>query len=239
MPQMLAMFQARSGKVYARQLSSRGRVFNLEWHNKLKVESDYLRTWEAQYRNDFFSYQDIERGRYFSGRFIAPLEISPGAFDRWNLRGQFEEIPGLPLFAYPTNWGVDSIFIEERDGFGSDLVKLNNPAVWVYEVNGNAHGGANYYSNTTNETAEWVYFGYGFRFWSIKQPDGGIIELSLDGTVLTNVDLYSAGVVVSAALYTSANVKLGFHRVKVRLTGTKNAASTGFISRADAIEVMQ
>jgi hypothetical protein len=236
LPQMLAMFQARSGKTFARQLSARGRVFDLEWHNKLKIDCDYLRTWEAQYRSDFFSFQDIERGRYFSGRFAAPLQISPAGFDRWNLRGQFIEIPGLPMFAYPSAWGVDSIFIEERDGFGADLVKLTG--TWTYETSGSAHGGNNYYSGVTNDSAEWIYYGYGFRLWSMKANNMGIVEISLDGAVLTTVDLYNAGV-ASAVVYTNANVALGFHRVKLRVTGTKNVASAGFICKADAVEVMQ
>jgi hypothetical protein len=245
LPQMFAMFQARSGKTFARQLSARGRVFNLEWHNRLKVDCDYLRTWEAQYRNDFFSYQDIERARYFSGRFAAPLEISAGAFDRWNIRGQFIEMPGLPMFAYPSAWGTDSIFLEERDGFGNETAKLTG--VWTFAANANAHGGSEETSTNLNTTdaVEILYYGYGFRLYARKANNLGIMQLSStfqDGTVevaATNIDLYNAAALASAVLSTQANLKLGFHRVKLLATNTKNAASTAKTIVWDAIEVMQ
>jgi hypothetical protein len=127
LPQMLSQFQAKSGKVIARQNLARGRVYDLQWQSRPKSTADALRTWEAQYRNDFFSYQDIERGRYFSGRFAGPPQISPAGFNKWNIQAQFVEIPGLPMFVYPASaalWtssgGTDSIFLEERDGFGNE-----------------------------------------------------------------------------------------------------------------------
>jgi hypothetical protein len=237
LPQMLSMFQAKSGKVFTRQLMARGRVFNLSWNSKLLVDCNYLRAWEAQYRSDFFSYVDVERNRYFTGRFLAQLQVSPAGNDRWNLSGQFIEIPGLAMFAYPTNWGVDSIFMEERDGFGNDLVKLTG--TWTFEVNANAHGGNNYFSNTTNDIAEWLYYGYGFRLWSRKDVSLGIMAVSVDGGAETNIDLYNVSNTAAAVQFTSANLALGFHRVKLRCTGTKNGASSNFYAVADAIEVMQ
>jgi hypothetical protein len=239
LPQMMSQFQAKSGKVYARQLMARGRAYDLAWGSRLKAIADQLRQWEAQYRNDFFSYQDLERARYFSGRFAAPLQISPSGNNKWDIRGQFVEIPGLAMFAYPATWGTDSIFLEERDGFGSDLVKLTG-AGWTLEVTANAHSGTDYFSNVTNATAEWIYFGYGFRFWSRTQSNLGKVEISLDGTIVSAaLDLYTAGATASSVLFTQTNTPLGLHRVKLRVTGTKNAASSDFYCYADAIEAMQ
>lgn len=150
------------------------------------------------------------------------------------------------MYAYPTNWARDAIFLEERNGFGEDLVKL--AGTWAFETGGFswAHGLGDYYSNETNATAEWVYFGYGFSYWHSKNSNLGFIEISAtrvrDGAVVlaaTQVDLWSATLVAPAAILTKSDLPLDLYRVKVRCTGTKNASSTGFYVRADAIEVMQ
>ncbi|MGH9579369.1 MAG: hypothetical protein ACRD2R_00120 [Terriglobales bacterium] len=237
LPDMLGRFDARSGKAFTRQLLVRGRVYDLPWAGRSLATRHLLEQWANQYRQDCFSYQDLERGRYFSGRFAGPLVFSPAGNENWNIRGRFQELPGLALFAYPTNWSRDAVFREERNGFGEDLVKLTGS--WTFVSTGIAHGGAYTRSNTTNDTAEWVYFGYGFRFWSPTRSNFGIVAVSVDGGAETNVDLYSAGDVNSAALLTTASLPLGQHRVKLRVTGTKNASSTDFHVAADAIEVMR
>jgi hypothetical protein len=243
LPQMNSSFQAKGGRVNSRQLMARGRVYDLAWGNRPRAIADALRQWEAQFRTDFFTYVDWERGRYFSGRFAGPLQISPSGYNKWDIRGQFVEIPGLVMFQYPnTNWfgaaTQDSIFIEETDGSGNQLVKLTG--TWTNEPNPPAHAGRDFFSNTLNDTAEWLYFGYGFRLWSRTQGNLGIVALSVDGGGETNIDLYSAATLNSFAISTTAvNIALGFHRVKLRVTHTKNAASTDFYCYADAIEVMQ
>jgi hypothetical protein len=229
-------FKPRNGPPFIRRNSDGGRIFDFQWNSRLQSQRDALRQWERQYKYDFFSYFHVEENRYYSGRFTG-FQEAPVGFDRWNIAARFEEMPGVPMFAYPTNWARDAIFIEERDGQGNDLVKLTGN--WTFEgANGNAHGLANYLSAATNALAEWTYFGYGFRFWALKANEEGIVEISLDDVVLTTVDLYNAVTQVSAPLFTNSNVPLGEHRVKLRNTGTKNGASANFVVRADAIEVM-
>jgi hypothetical protein len=156
------------------------------------------------------------------------------------------------MFVYPASaalWtssgGTDSIFLEERDGFGNNLVKLTGNNWSALEVTPAAHGGADYFTNGTNDTAEWIYFGYGMRLWSRTQNNLGKVEVSWDGNIIATIDLYSASGTGSIVIIECGSpgfgltFPLGFHRVKVRCTGTKNAASVGFFIYADAIEVMQ
>jgi len=166
-----------------------------------------------------------------------------GAVDSWAamlVEGTGLDLNGnmVPLFP---DWYRDGIFLEERDDFGVDLVKLTG--TWAFNASQSlARGGKDYWSSATatptTDTAEWEYFGYGFRYWARKGADLGIAELSLDGTVLTTVDLYSASGVASAPLLAKDAV-LGRHRVKVRKTGTKNASATDYRVIADAIEVLR
>lgn len=238
-PEIAAMWQARSGRPFVRNLQTRGRVFQLHWEKADFTTYRTLRQWFNQYRKDFFSFFDIEDNRYYSGRFAeGSFKHEHAGNNQVNVSAIFVEIPGLAMFAYPSNWGVDSIIHGVRDGFGADLVKATG--TWsVNFPNAIFKGGGGYWSVITNDTAEWIYFGYGFRYWAITEPSDGIAELSLDGTVIGTIDLYSAGVLASSVRFTQANVPLGLHRVKLRVTGTKNASSSGFACYADAIEVMR
>ncbi|HWR37696.1 MAG TPA: hypothetical protein VN622_17675 [Clostridia bacterium] len=232
-----AEWQAASGEYFSRTIASRGLTRDVSWSNQLQSTADKLRQWWAQYRNGFFTLADYDRGRYYSVRFVGKLDFTPAGFDKVNIKGQVVELPNVPMYQYPTNWARDAVFIEERDDYGNDLVVLVGGWSWFPSA-GDRHGTGLYQSNLADRTAEWQYFGYGFRVWQIKHPSCGINEVSLDGVVLGTFDGYGAAA-NSSPLFTRANVALGIHRVKIRITGTKNAASTGFIAEADAIEVMQ
>jgi hypothetical protein len=237
-PAIIGRWQARSGKAFARGMLTRGLVWNLHWDNVLFSTYLALRQWFRQYEQDFFSYFDIDDNRYYSGQFLDEPQYERAANNQVNVTATFVTIPGLAQFVYPSNWGVDSIFLEERNGFGSDLVKLTGTG-WALQVLAAHHGGQAYQSAVTNDIAEWKYVGYGFRYWAAKASTFGIVEISLDGTVLGTVDLFNAATSNAAALFTQLNAPLGEHRVKLRCTGTKNAGSSAFTVNADAMEVMR
>src|SRR5690242_19719932 len=151
-PQVIASWQPRSGRPFSRVMMARGMEFQLHWQEELFSTYLALRQWFRQYEQDFFSYFDIEDGRYYSGQFLAEPQYERVKNNLVNISATFVVIPTLPLFQYPSNWGVDSIFVEERNGFGQDLVKLTGTwdrqdknyllwseqfdnAVWVPETN--------------------------------------------------------------------------------------------------------
>ena len=119
---------------------------------------------------------------------------------------------------------------------------------WSYQTDAvNNHGGAQYVSSTTNDIAEWVYFGYGYQLWSRKNSNQGILETKMtrvrDGLQIGSadtVDTYAASLTPSAMLYSTQNQNaLDFYRIRLRVTGTHNGASSGFVIGADAIQVMK
>jgi hypothetical protein len=228
--------QMRSGEVFTRYNALQGREFDLVWGSVLQSTADALRQWSRQYLNSYFTYYDVQRNRYYVGRFKGEMKVVDTAYNRCAVQATFQEVPGLPMATYPSNWARDAVFIAARGAWG-DLVQLTG--AWSYAASSYSESGSRYHSNVTDATAEWVYFGYGFQYWAEKNLDLGIAEISLDGTVLGTVDLYASGNVAAASLLTSAAVPLGLHRVKVRVTGTKNASSSGYFCLADAIEVMQ
>jgi hypothetical protein len=123
-PEIIASWQPRSGKPYSRYMLARGKVFDLHWEKVLFSTYETLQQWFYQYEQDFFTFYDLERNRYYSGQFLAEPQFEYAGNNQVNISATFVVIPTLPLYQYPSNWGVHSIFREERDGFGNDLIKL-------------------------------------------------------------------------------------------------------------------
>src|SRR5579864_2632814 len=125
-PAIISSWQPRSGKPFSRNMLARGMEFQLHWDKVPFSTYQALRQWFRQYEQDFFSYFDIDDNRYYSGQFLAEPQYERVENNQVNVSATFVAIPTLPLFQYPGNWGVDSIFLEERNGFGADLVKLTS-----------------------------------------------------------------------------------------------------------------
>jgi hypothetical protein len=123
-PAIISSWQPRSGKPFSRTMMARGMEFQLHWDKVPFSTYQALRQWFRQYEQDFFSYFDIDDNRYYSGQFLAEPQYERVANNQCNISATFVVCPTLPQFVYPSNWGVDSIFLEERNGFGADLVKL-------------------------------------------------------------------------------------------------------------------
>ena len=123
-PAIGASWQPRSGKPYSRDMMARGMEFQLHWDKVQYSTYESLLQWFHQYEKDFFSYFNFQRNRYFSGQFLAEPQLEEVGNNQLNISATFVEIPSLPMFKYPSTWGVTSTFLEERNGFGQDLVKL-------------------------------------------------------------------------------------------------------------------
>lgn len=245
--EMRSVLQMQSGNIFTRLQQGLGRVYDLAWNGRDLATKLAFQNWENQYRDDYFTLADYDSGRYFTGRFDSPLSYSPRGNAQYDIKGRFVELPGKPMFAYPNNWNRDAIFMEERNSAGEDLLKLLTPANWTYSVFGWAHGGAGYVCNVANETAEWVYFGYGYQLWAPKDPSRGIVGILVtrvrDGVGVAGENLFdqysASSAVPSAVVDTRTNFPLDFYRVRVRCTGTKNVSATNTFVDADALQVMR
>lgn len=244
LPELRSVFQAQSGNIYSRLQQGLGRIYDLGWNGRDLATKLAFQQWENQYRDDYFTLADYDSGRYFTGRFDSPLSYSPRGNAQYDIKGRFIELPGKPMFAYPSNWNRDAIFLEDRNSAGETLAKLTG--TWASDTNAAYHGGTAYLSQTTNDTAEWVYFGYGFQVWSAKAAANGIVNLFVfrvrDGVGVSGgnlFDLYNASTVPSAPYQTVVNLPLDFYRVVLTVTGTKNVAASNFFCEADAVQVMR
>lgn len=88
----------------------------------------------------------------------------------------------------------------------------------------------NYYQMSFNGTQAKVY--------AAKASGHGIAGISIDGGAETLVDTYASTRADNALIYTSPELSPGQHTVKVRVTGTKNASSSGYTITADRMDVI-
>jgi uncharacterized protein YjdB len=93
------------------------------------------------------------------------------------------------------------------------------------------------FSNVTNASMTISFVGSKIEWYTEKMNHHGIVAVSIDNGTETNIDLYAAAAVQQQLVYTSPAMTPGSHTFKIRATGTKNAASTGFYAIHDFVRV--
>lgn len=234
--------RAADGDRKTRRVAALGRIYNLTWNSRSPLIAQQLQQWAAQYEDDFFTLADWDRNRFFSGAFMGPLKETSAGYYNITLTGQFEEIPKLPMFTYPTDWDNDSKLYNEQDSQGTILPGVNG--TWPVNANANAMGGSELLNAGLDNThfAKLEYNGYGCRVICRKAPSFGKCEISIDDNVVSaSLDLYSAANVVAmpdAPVFSYPNLAYGRHQVKIRALHTKNAGSSDYKVPFDAIQVI-
>jgi GDSL-like Lipase/Acylhydrolase family len=94
-----------------------------------------------------------------------------------------------------------------------------------------------YASNSINDTYEITFRGNYLRLFGNKDLDNGVAAISIDGGGESFTDLYSNNPINDALIYRSGNLGDGFHTLKVRVTGQKNASSIGATIDLGKLEV--
>jgi hypothetical protein len=175
------------------------------------------------------------------GRFSTPVEPSPISHNHWSVQQiLFDEVPGVPMIQYPSDWMRDAIWAMSVNDFGNRMV-ANVGGTWTLMADANAKSGYRFASGGIElgiYAAAYVYLGYGFQFWAPTGPTLGKGQLVLDGNVVGTVDFYSAAVNPSSMLFELQNVVSGLHTLTLQQTATKNGASSGYTVYFDALKVM-
>jgi len=242
----ISEFTPRKGGPYTRIQGEGQRVIPMTWKRRSRSTADQLRQWFEQYRQGYFSFFHSELNRYYSGRFVEMQGPTQEGYEQWTTSASFVELPGLAMYANPTNFARDGVMIDSHDDMTAltvnraQIFRTGNFLSVVGDIGANNYAGHTFYSDVTNDYVEWQYFGYGFALWSKKDVNAGHVEVSLDGVVVqAALDCYSAVTVPSANVYQKTDVLLGTHRVKLRVTGTKNASAANYYVYADAIQVIR
>jgi hypothetical protein len=93
------------------------------------------------------------------------------------------------------------------------------------------------FSNVANNYLTLSFTGNRIEFYSSKASHHGIVAISIDNGPETNVDLYAATRQNFVMAYNSGILTQGNHVLKVRVTGTGNAAGNGKYAIVDYVKV--
>lgn len=93
------------------------------------------------------------------------------------------------------------------------------------------------YSNVANNSATVTFTGTTVELYTAKAAHHGIVAVSIDNGPETNVDLYSASRQSFVLVFASSTLPHGQHTLRMRVTGSKNAAATGAYVILDYLKI--
>jgi hypothetical protein len=106
---------------------------------------------------------------------------------------------------------------------------------WAKRSSPRAHQGGYRVSSRSGATVRFAFRGSRFTWITARRPDGGFAEVRVDGVVRLTVDLYSATEEWAVPVVIARLTVGSSHHIEIRVTGRRNAASTGNAVVVDAI----
>lgn len=95
-----------------------------------------------------------------------------------------------------------------------------------------------HFSNATNATYGVRFNGTQAKLYGSAAPHHGIATVSVDSGAAVDVDFYASTRQDQKLLWTSSVLNAGTHTLTVKVSGRKNAASTGYHINADRVDVL-
>jgi beta-glucanase (GH16 family) len=130
-----------------------------------------------------------------------------------------------------------SVIINDNDT-GTGLHQFNYVGSWsYYNQTWGAFFNDNHWSSVATQFFQVEFSGTQVDLYGATAPNHGIAAISIDGGPETLVDYYAPTRTDKALIWSSPILSAGTHILKVRPTGTKNAASTGASVTADRLDV--
>lgn len=122
---------------------------------------------------------------------------------------------------------------------GTGMNQFNYSGSWsYYNAQTGAYNNDNHWSSTTNDYYTFQFNGQQARVYASMAPNNGIAAFSVDNGAETYFDGYAASRTDDVFLFATPTLSKGTHTLKVRVTGLKSAASTGYNVPADRIDVV-
>ncbi len=122
---------------------------------------------------------------------------------------------------------------------GTGTNQYNYNGTWGYYASQNgAYDNDNHWSSSTNSYYTFQFSGQQARVFASMAANGGIAAFSVDNGAETYFDTYAATRVDDVSFFATPTLGAGTHTLKVRVTGLKNPASSGYNVPADRIDVI-
>ena len=108
---------------------------------------------------------------------------------------------------------------------------------WGTGSNSGASGSSWGYANTSGSLVTVKFTGTSFGWITVKSPNYGIAQVTLDGGAPVTVDLYSPDTKWQQKVWSATGLRDSAHTVTIAYTGTKNPAAAGAYIGVDAFDV--
>ena len=164
---------------------------------------------------------------------LASVSIANGSFS--------ETVPSdsVTTFVIQNASYVPSATTVNDNTTGTGVNQFNYSGTWGYFANqSGAYDNDNHWSSTTNSYYIFQFSGQQARVYGSMAPNSGIAAFSVDNGAETYFDTYAATRVDNVFLFASPTLGNGKHTLKVRVTGLKNHASSGYSVPADRVDVV-
>ena len=159
------------------------------------------------------------------------LNLNPADAHRFRVRAQDGE----------GNWSG----WKQGPGFEIDVFQESDGAIgyagtWTTEALSGAYGGGLKHANATGESADLAFSGASSVAWvASKGSNRGKAEIWVDGAMVKTVDLYNSAAQWRKVIYAKNQLNAArTYTIRVRVPGTKNAASGGTRVDIDAFVVL-
>ncbi|RKG74590.1 hypothetical protein D7W79_22485 [Corallococcus exercitus] len=120
---------------------------------------------------------------------------------------------------------------------GTGTGQFQYTGTWEAGTGAEKFQGDDHYSATTNSTYVVRFNGTQAKLYGSVASHHGIATVSVDSGAAVDVDFYSATRQDQKLLFTSATLTSGAHTLTVKVSGRKNAASSGYTLNADRVDV--
>jgi hypothetical protein len=93
------------------------------------------------------------------------------------------------------------------------------------------------FNRSAGATATLTFTGTSVSWIGFRAPWAGIANVSIDGTFVQQIDLYSTSELVQNPVFTATNLTAGAHTIAIESTGTKNPDAADYAVVVDAFDV--
>ncbi|MBG6055320.1 hypothetical protein IWX81_001731 [Salinibacterium sp. CAN_S4] len=140
--------------------------------------------------------------------------------------------------AASTNTYVEVDAIEYKVGARTDDTgaSVTYSSGWATSSIAALYGGSSHYTLTAGSNATFAFNGTNVTWYTVKAPDHGKVDISIDGGAAQIVDLYQTQWTGNTAAFSISGLSSGAHTIKITARSDKNAASSNYYVEVDGFQ---
>lgn len=153
-------------------------------------------------------------------------DLTPGNQQRYRVYATDEALATGPFTSGP-NLSLSA--------FQETAPQITFSGIWTASAQSGAFGGGVKFATVAGAQATFHFAGRSVAWVSTRGANRGIAVILLDGTQVATIDLYASTTQPRRIVWAANQLSSGAHTLQIRVTGTKNGASTGRRVELDAI----